>query len=506
MCNDDTCPAANRTCSLPGDQARTATCVREVNGNLQVDANACTNDAITTQTCTRTCYNAPQKFIKSSGDCSAASCDVEGSRSVTYTPCSDGRGCQTYPGITGTTAVTNTEICPAVPCDACASAPCVAANTASSYTDANGVCVCECSANWIGSRCHLEAGVQYDVLDASGATCSSGVTDMLGNCCAAAVDACGYCEDATVDGLASVRVGYTLDGVCCSSEDPDAFLTGDFSCCESPEDLDECGVCGGAGDTCTKLLDGSLELAGAFLVSDFTDLVQALLPDNVAAILEVDGITVARRLLQTGTDVQYGLPPGVSMSSVELVGAYLQAGTSANVAGDLTSAPDTPELSVEGEPGNGLCETGELPGSIDCPEPVDCPLPSPFDGTSYVGTPTLACSGKGVCNIGTGTCACSLGYTGLACDSCDTRKGYSVVPTTRGNACSKLASDFPDPPPGAPGSPTPPGTPPSTSEKKGLALGALLGIVLGSIGGVVVMGGALFYFMRVRGAKEVSPV
>ena len=115
------------------------------------------------------------------------------------------------------------------------------------------MCTCECAIGFVGSRC-LAADQAYSVLDSNGVECETGVIDMEGNCCGegVSIDGCGYCSDVQVPGLSAVRIGYDLDSLCCSSNSSDVFLTGDYTCCESLDKLDECGVCNGSGDTCKK--------------------------------------------------------------------------------------------------------------------------------------------------------------------------------------------------------------------------------------------------------------
>lgn len=530
---DATCDACtDRRCDVPGNKTRGAACMQD-DGTGLVGSTNCTEAAILTQECTKTCTTPPLRFIKTEGPCVSSGCGVNGTRTVTYTPCTAGRGCKIYPEMTTNAVTTSTAECPGLPCDGCAAAPCVAENTLSSTTDnSTGLCTCTCADGFIGSRCHLASGTAYSILDSSGMVCLSGVTDVDGNCCGEGIglDGCGYCSDIAVDGLEANRVGFDLDGQCCSGSNSTVFMTGDFTCCASFDLLDECGVCNGSGDTCEKMIDGTITSTSGGAVSVFSTMLESSLPSEIQAQLLVPGES-ARRLLQSDVteSVQYTLVAGSSMSTVELAGTFISTGVEASTGASplLSVAPSVPTPSTAGVVGDGICGSGETPDtSSDCLAPQACPVPVAVNdidlGTVFVGSPTADCSGNGVCVTATGECMCNLGYTGSACDECDVANSYTLVPTSvepPAFGCSQLSNDFP-PGTGTPDGPAAPGTPPvagspttppagtSTTDekKKGLGMGALIGIIVGAVGGVVVIAGGAFFVLRMRAGKEVSPV
>lgn len=92
------------------------------------------------------------------------------------------------------------------------------------------------------------------------------------------------------------------------------------------------------------------------------------------------------------------------------------------------------QMARYGTCGNGICEIGETCLTASCSEtsacPQDCPLqlkacPLPTDTYLW---PARQCSGHGSCSISTGSCVCSAGYSGLACDSC--ANGFTLVETS----------------------------------------------------------------------------
>jgi hypothetical protein len=501
------CPATERSCAYDGTKDRVAKCVKETDGSLAEAPGECTSaEAETRDYCTKICYNVIQKFTRTEDVCVASGCGTEGVRTVTYTPCTGGVGCMSRTGITGTAIVTESEPCAGEPCDACEAEYCISVNTESKAT-VNGECACTCKGGFTGKRCHLQEGIVLTVLDDSGMECGTGVVDLSGKCCSTGeVDGCGYCAGVAVDGMGAYRIGFDQDGACCHGTTEDVFLTGDFTCCGGPEMLDECGVCNGEGDSCSKVIDGEIALTLTSSVADFTSAMIAALPPDVAGDLEAPTAS-RRRLSQTTTQVQYTLPQGHATTVGQLAGVFTTVGAQAAITGILASAPAVPNPSVVGQANNGICETGEPLASNDCIVPLDCPLPSALDDGVYLGNPTLSCSGNGVCMRATGTCSCSKGYAGEGCDECDEGNNYVAVPVASGWACSRLASDFPAPqtipPPNTSPAPTP-GT--TDSESSGLGLGPIIGIVVGSVGGVAVIAGVAYYFLRIRGAKEVSPV
>ena len=523
-----------RQCKKSGLKEREATCVKDFSDGLMTSAEAvaagedafeCTEDSETSSECEVTCRNPLVRFIKTESECESSGCDVEGTITTTYTSCTSGRGCMRYEGVTE--AGSETTPCPAVPCDydACAEYPCI--NADESYTDeATGKCVCVCSDGFSGSRCHIADDVSYSVLDSSGMRCASGVTDKNRNCCSEGVevDGCGYCANVEVDGLEANRVGYDIDGQCCSSSSVDAFLTGDFSCCESPDLVDECGVCNGSGDTCTKRIDGTLVLSPGVAAEDFSNMFKSSFPTFIQDMLLLPGEegNPGRRLQQDPTTVPYILEAGAQMTTAQLALGFITTGVAASTGDSaiLSQAPENPDLSTMGEIGDGFCGSGETTSNSpdDCFEAIPCPQATAVDEGGllvYVGSPTLSCSAKGTCMSASGTCTCNAGYIGDACDRCDGAAGYVLIPLSDdpaapAYACSTTGADHPpipeeDVPPGTPPAAGEPSTP-TTDAKKGLGMGALIGIIVGAVGGVVVIAGVAFFVLRMRAGKEVSPV
>lgn len=73
-------------------------------------------------------------------------------------------------------------------------------------------------------------------------------------------------------------------------------------------------------------------------------------------------------------------------------------------------------------PGNGFCETGELPASSggDCRPAFLCPTPSQVGHAA-------PCGRVGACDRSIGACICAPGYTGVDCGSCEHSSGYVPV-------------------------------------------------------------------------------
>lgn len=394
--------------------------------------------------------------------------------------------------------------CPAVPCDPCASVACSEPGTAESLA-VGGVCKCTCNTGYTGSRCHVEEGRTYTVRSSDGTECTSGVLDVDGTCCATAdLDGCGYCADAVVSGMDSVRVGYDINGVCCSGTDNNVFLTTGFTCCASLARLDECGVCDGSSDTCSKAVSSSLAIAAGYSTASFITALKARFPADISNAITDDSPAARRRLQQTTAEAVATLPPGFSLSAGQLTAAFVRTGIAAASSGSLTEEPASPQARMQGTPGNGVCETGEVAGSADCPVAQSCTMPTAMDTGEVLGNAARECAGKGTCIRATGSCRCNSGYVGDACDRCDAAEGYVAVPTSSGNACTRLAQDFVTPTPPA----SPPATPPpaEVDADSGLGTGAIVGIAVGAVGGVAVIAGVVYYVLRVRGAKEVSPV
>jgi hypothetical protein len=496
-----------RSCTLEGTQSRTAECLTVNTTTMETtESNGC---AISTQKslsqdCTVQCYNAVSKFRSVEGLCSATECDTTGTKLVDYTLCvaGDMAGCTTFDGVT-TAGPGEGEPCQGAPCNPCADNKCVTDNTESALKSEDGMsCTCTCKDGFAGSRCHraTSIGAIFSLLDANGQPCST-ILDKKGSCCDQGLDGCGYCKGQVVEGMDTFRVGYDFNSQCCSGSTEDVFLTGDFTCCKSSDDLDECGVCNGSSSTCSKKVGGGLALSGGKTAADFGNEIKSLLPASLQLVSTSE--SPGRRLQQAAVPVTYTIAPStVSFSSGKLAGKYIVAGTTSTA---LSAPPSAPKPGLVGTADNGVCETGEPSGSSDCVTPQDCPRPSVQPDGAYIGNPMSTCGGNGVCNRVLGTCLCVAGYAGAACDQCDINQGYADVPIGTLLVCSKLASDYAIPlnstvPTSSSGT-----TDRSAGAKKGLATGGIVGIAVGVVGGVAIIAGVAYYLVRVKGAKDIGP-
>ena len=208
-----------------------------------------------------------------------------------------------------------------------------------------------------------------------------------------------------------------------------------------------------------------------------------------------------RRSLLAEVQGQFTLEPtSAAVTSGELAGYYIVTGSDLTLVNNVVAAPS---MRLVGTPNNGLCEENEPSESTDCITPVACPDPTPSDGT-WIGRSSMACSGNGVCKIASGTCVCSAGYTGSACDRCNVTGGFVDIPLGTATVCSKLQSDFaPEPLPSPP--PSPAIVVSTTKEGKGVPVGVIAGAAVGGVAGVAAVSGAAYYFLKVRGAKNVAP-
>jgi hypothetical protein len=245
LCPGGNLPAAcsgKSQCEVGGARKRTASCVT-VNAEGDVVAStACTGTTMEIEQCTTTCYQAPVYTVKVVSACDAP-CGADGHQTVTYAACAPGSsGCRVYPEVT-VTGTAQSISCKGPPCDPCKTSICITANTLSTQpSDDKSSCQCNCRPGFTGSRCHrvVDSSTVLAALDASGKVCPSGIKDRDGACCdISGIDACGYCKGRTVSGVGAVRAGIDITGKCCCGG-AGVFLTNDFTCCDSPDSIDEC--------------------------------------------------------------------------------------------------------------------------------------------------------------------------------------------------------------------------------------------------------------------------
>ena len=317
------CSESERDCEISGTQSRNADCSTMVNDTIVPSTTGCSDFVtVTTQDCTKRCFNPLPRFTKSEGECVSSACDQLGLMSVAYETCEAGPGCQGWPGISSAQVVS--QPCPAIPCDPCAVIKCSDPGTASK-TAVGGKCQCACNDGYTGSRCHVKEGETYKVLSADGSTCD-GILDIDGTCCDGEVDGCGYCMGKSVPTLELTRVGFDINGACCSGGSG-VFLTSGFTCCGGLDELDECGVCRGSSDTCSKSVSSTLSIQSPYSTGAFVAALKAVFSSDVAAKISDESASVARRRLQQVTaDAVVTLQPGVSTSAGDLVAAFVRAG------------------------------------------------------------------------------------------------------------------------------------------------------------------------------------
>jgi hypothetical protein len=527
-CNDPSCDNKAK-CTVAGTRSREVSCVKFSAGVLGTSAE-CDEGAMepsTDQPCEVQCFKSI-KHRKVVGECDML-CGP-GTRTTTFEICSSGNleGCA---AVTSTTAMV--EECEVAKCDPCEGF-CVASNTASQEVKEGYTCNCVCKENFGGRRCHRSTDSNAPppgVYDRNGKACPSGVLDASAICCADKLDKCGMCDGGIYEGYGAVRVGLDANGDCCSGSSG-VFVTGDFTCCRSPDDLDECGVCNGSGNTCRKSASAPVARAAGVTTAQFASAIKDLLPPGVV-MFAVDSVGAeqtlsGRRLQQAGQETYGILPSSVAVSSGQVSTKFFSVGKNAAFANPVLTTPPSP--AVTGTANNGVCEKGEPTGSSDCVTPRICPLPTMEAGTSFIiGDATVPCGGNGVCNPITGGCKCSAGYTGIGCHLCHTAAFYAEVQVGSMWSCSRLASDqleapalpvaSPPPviantPPSLPAGPTAstPGTPPpAASDKKeeekegGLSHAAVAGIIVGSSAAFVMFAGIGYCFLRQRRAREVGP-
>ena len=213
-----------------------------------------------------------------------------------------------------------------------------------------------------------------------------------------------------------------------------------------------CGVCGGTGSTCQKIIEADITFASGVDseagVNATAEAIAESLPEEVTLEGTVEDfsrfgvITGFRRRLRADAPLAVTFTLQASSANVstgQLAGYYTQAASSSELIADA----GTVALRVSGQADNGLCEIGEPEDSADCILPLECPVATATASGLVIGNHSLACAGAGVCSGADGTCVCARGYSGRACDRCDTVSGFAEVQVAAGHfACTKLASDF----------------------------------------------------------------
>ena len=309
-------------------------------------------------------------------------------------------------------------------------------------------------------------------------------------------------------GLGKFRRGFDLQGKCCSGDTESVFLTKDWTCCQNLDDVDECGVCKGSGHTCLKkCYSPNMNFVGPGTLGEKKEFGQYVkenyLPDGAPLWptddhADADAFGARRRLLAEA-QAEYTLQPtSATVSSGQLLSYVAVSGPTSGVT---TSAGD-PVPRVAGTANNGVCENNEPDTSNDCPVEQDCPPPT-ADGGMMIGNINSECAGNGICNRLTGECICAQGYTGDACDRCDSEEGYADVPSASPAeyACTRLLSDFQE---NAGDAPAPAEERIAGGDGGGLGAPAVAGIAIGAIAGVAVIGGGAYYLKRKRGAQPIA--
>ena len=275
---------------------------------------------------------------------------------------------------------------------------------------------------------------------------------------------------------------FSLNGVpsCCFAP---FQLDARFECCKEPSGVDECGVCGGTGQTCAISFSTRVGIpAGADVSSstskDYTKLILqyqqgiALLLSQFNVIsVDVDVTStspsiqggVLRRLLQQpqepqallelkeqSVDVTAVVMPrsGVTLPTLSEAHSLFQQAAGEKAQYEELQFLAVMEVKRVGVCSNGVCEVGEMsdplnPTSVSGTCPQDCPITKlcPMPVRPAVGLPMTPCASMGRCDEETGSCSCQPGYSGDACSMCEEgyyRHGYTCQPACPISPTSKI--------------------------------------------------------------------
>ena len=269
---------------------------------------------------------------------------------------------------------------------------------------------------------------------------------------------------ASAGGCALDRFSLNGSPNCCFSP---FQLDARYECCKDPAGVDECGVCGGTGQTCSLQFSTRISVPAD---SDFSDVTSkayntllqkyqqgiALLFsefDFIASDVEISANTVSiqggvlRRLLSTPDNYDQSSPAMQQLQSMETqtvdITASVEPRTGLGIprlalakklfqrAADQKAQYEelqflaVLEVKRVGVCFNGFCEVGEMsdplnPSSASGTCPQDCPVTKlcPMPVRPVAGEAMKPCAGRGLCNNDAGTCACDSGYGGEACSKC----------------------------------------------------------------------------------------
>lgn len=153
----------------------------------------------------------------------------------------------------------NSQECSSHPCNFCSNNTCLGRGTCKQEA-------CQCSKDYSGNRCEVHASCKSGVVDAKLECCDSGVVDKNGKCCdmGSQLDGDGQCCSGQVNACgvcAGPNAYLDMQGTCCQVIDADGV------CCES-QNLDECGVCNGVGDTCNIRMSVRMEIPSSIISGD----------------------------------------------------------------------------------------------------------------------------------------------------------------------------------------------------------------------------------------------